>query len=354
MNLGFSIVICTYNGAARLEPTLEHIARLNVPEGCACEVILVDNASTDNTADFARKAWQDKGAPFSLNIIREGRAGKGYAVETGYDAAHYQYLVTCDDDNWLDKDYLRIALPILQGDPAIGALMGKGVAVFEKTPPEWIFKEGNEQYFVICGPMEAPGYFPPNNFGTWGAGTIFRKDDWDYLRSQGFTFLTSKIPGKAAGEDHELGRALLMIKRTFYYSDKLTFGHYMPADRLTWDKLKKNFETFGYVSHYNFLFAITLDALRSGRQLTRRRINKEFYAYALDFFRRFTLKQQVAYFIKPQEQGYQLKMLQYYSHFKWFFRLRKQAARDIEVLTSWMKPVLKQHGDNFQWVVGAY
>src|SRR6187402_822059 len=99
--LGFSIIVCTYNGASRLEQTIKHLAGLTIPPGHKTELILVDNASTDNTVAITQK-----------------RQGKGFAIETGYDAASYSYILTVDDDNWLDADYLTIATRLFQQHPA--------------------------------------------------------------------------------------------------------------------------------------------------------------------------------------------------------------------------------------------
>ena len=51
---GISCLICTYNGASRLAETLTCLARQVLPAGTPWEVILVDNASTDATAERAR------------------------------------------------------------------------------------------------------------------------------------------------------------------------------------------------------------------------------------------------------------------------------------------------------------
>lgn len=54
MPLGVSVVIPSYNGADRLPATLAHIAAQRVPPGLEWEVVLVDNASSDGTAEAAR------------------------------------------------------------------------------------------------------------------------------------------------------------------------------------------------------------------------------------------------------------------------------------------------------------
>jgi glycosyltransferase involved in cell wall biosynthesis len=349
VELGFSIVLCTYNGEKRLQLTLRHLALLKIPAAYQVELILVNNASTDNTDSFVKNTWEKLGTPFSVTILKEQRAGKGYAVETGYDAARYSYLLTVDDDNWLQADYLIRALKLFEMDKEIGALQGKSTAVFESTQPDWMKQEGMEHYFVIGGPIKEPGYFPKNNFGTWGAGMIIKKEDWQYLRSVSFGFLTSKLPGKAAGEDHELARALLMMGRKFYYSDELKFQHYMPAERLTWEKLKQNFGSFGYVSYYNFLFATVLQALQKSEKINVAEIKKSFLRYFFASLKNFTLKQHIAYWLYPQKQYYQLKMFQYFSNFKWFLRLKKNAGKDIRFLQNWMKLVLEKYPGRFEW-----
>jgi glycosyltransferase involved in cell wall biosynthesis len=49
---GISIVICTYNGVKRLQPTLEAIFKLTIQQDLSWELIIVDNASTDNTSSL--------------------------------------------------------------------------------------------------------------------------------------------------------------------------------------------------------------------------------------------------------------------------------------------------------------
>jgi glycosyltransferase involved in cell wall biosynthesis len=47
---GISLVICTFNGASRLKPTLEAIFNQEDQHQIPWELIIIDNASTDETA----------------------------------------------------------------------------------------------------------------------------------------------------------------------------------------------------------------------------------------------------------------------------------------------------------------
>jgi len=55
---GISVVICCYNSASRLPATLQHIAEQSLDSEILWEIIIVDNASTDNTAEIASTYWQ--------------------------------------------------------------------------------------------------------------------------------------------------------------------------------------------------------------------------------------------------------------------------------------------------------
>src|SRR5207245_421551 len=49
-----SVVVGTHNHAESLRHTLQSLKQLSMPEGMACELIVVDNASSDETAEVVR------------------------------------------------------------------------------------------------------------------------------------------------------------------------------------------------------------------------------------------------------------------------------------------------------------
>jgi cellulose synthase/poly-beta-1,6-N-acetylglucosamine synthase-like glycosyltransferase len=56
-NWGVSVVICCYNSSQRLPQTLGHLLAQECEVDLPWEVIVVDNASTDGTAEVARSVW---------------------------------------------------------------------------------------------------------------------------------------------------------------------------------------------------------------------------------------------------------------------------------------------------------
>lgn len=231
--IGISIVICTYNGEDRLKQTLAHLAQQIDIKDLKIELLIVNNNSTDDTVVVAKKIWSDCGAPFELKILEEPRPGKGHAIETGYDAARYSYIVTVDDDNWLEKNYLNIAFELIHNKPDVALVVGKGIAVFEVEQPEWFGAYAQSSY-AVGSPLPKTGYFPREVKQVAGAGMVFKKSIWINLRNTGYGFFTSKGRGKAVGEDSELSLIVNYLGYRNYFDEKLIFYHFMPASRLTW------------------------------------------------------------------------------------------------------------------------
>src|ERR1700744_2439989 len=166
---GISILICTHNGQKNLPETLKHVAAQKVSADLQWEVMLVNNASIDDTVATALKIW-DEYKSIPLVIIDEKKPGKDKAVDAGLYNAKYRYVIICDDDNWLNDDYVQTAYTIMEQDPAIGILGGKGVPEFEVEPPDWFF---NYQVYYAIGDQHIVSgnvkhYWPKYNF-IWGA-----------------------------------------------------------------------------------------------------------------------------------------------------------------------------------------
>src|ERR1044071_3288290 len=98
MSASLSIIIPAYNEAARLEKTLRGVVdylRQNRPEA---EVIVVDDGSTDETADLARKVFEDSGDLRTSVISYKSNLGKGRAVRLGLQAARGDVALFSDAD----------------------------------------------------------------------------------------------------------------------------------------------------------------------------------------------------------------------------------------------------------------
>lgn len=96
MRKTLSIIIPAYNEERHLRRCLEAIAAQTVAPD---EVIVVDNNSTDATADIARQF------PF-VTVVRESRQGRVYARDAGFDAATTDILGRIDADTVLPPNWV--------------------------------------------------------------------------------------------------------------------------------------------------------------------------------------------------------------------------------------------------------
>ncbi|MEV6241273.1 bifunctional polysaccharide deacetylase/glycosyltransferase family 2 protein [Lentzea sp. NPDC051838] len=111
-----SVVIPAYNEAVNIAATVRSIAANN---HCAdVEVIVVDDGSTDGTADRA----EELGLP-GVTVIRQANQGKPAALNTGVRAAKYDVLVLLDGDTIFEPDTIgELVQPF--ADAGVGAVSG--------------------------------------------------------------------------------------------------------------------------------------------------------------------------------------------------------------------------------------
>ncbi|MDX2047949.1 MAG: glycosyltransferase [Chitinophagaceae bacterium] len=239
MSFGFSIVICCYNSAKRLPETLKHIAKLDIPPSVPCELIIVNNASTDNTEEVVHEEWGRYSSPVNLQVVFEKNPGLTEARKKGFGSARYEYILFCDDDNWLQKDYLAICYKILKDRPDIGVLGGYGEPVFEVDPPGW-FHYFNEVKLIAIGP-QASKSGPVKSKLVYGAGSVYKKTAYQLLQFEEYEFNLTGRQGKkfTSGEDYELCLATYLNGYEIWYEPKLRFKHFIPSSRLTREYAEK-------------------------------------------------------------------------------------------------------------------
>ena len=229
---GVSIIICCHNGERRLRETIKHIAQQEVPENVHWEFILIDNCSTDNSVAVANQTWAEFGTSKNFRIVEELVLGLSHARQKGFSEAKYEFMIMCDDDNWLAKDYVAKAHAIMTKNPKIGALGGYGSLVFEVNPPDWI---RHSSIFAAGKQAETNGQVRRHRI--YGAGAVVRKSAVNKLSKLGFTSLLSDRKGieLSSGGDYELCYALVFAGYEVWYDDRLRFEHYITKERITWD-----------------------------------------------------------------------------------------------------------------------
>jgi glycosyltransferase involved in cell wall biosynthesis len=283
---GVSIVICCYNSSSRLPDAFKYLLKQEVPSDILWEVIVVDNASTDNTSHIARSFWPDD-AQTQLRIVNEPNPGLSHARKRGFMEAQYEIISFLDDDNWAAPNWVSLVSEIMTAHPDVGACGGRTVAKIYGSAPSW-FTEYSSGY-VIGRQFNKTGDITWNKGWLWGAGLTIRKKAWEELNQTGFQSILSGRTGNkiSSGEDVELCYALRLAGWRLWYSDDLVIQHYIPFERLTIDYLSKlefgfGAQTVGF-DPYNFYVSHTHAEIKTiFGKIWLRKLFREFY---ICFFR---------------------------------------------------------------------
>lgn len=245
---GVSIIICCYNSEKRLPITLKYIANQQLKDNYPVEVIIVDNNSSDDTSIVARELWDTFGTPFPLTVILEKEPGLSCARRAGVMAAQYEYGLFCDDDNWLNIEYLDTSIELFERNPRVGILGGCSVAISDVDLPPWFFTKAGS--FAVGTQSDAEGDITWRYF-VWGAGMTFRLNVLRSIYESGVMPLVSDRKGKAltSGGDGEISAWFIFAGYRLYYSDKLLFKHYIPSSRLT-DEYYQSFFNQSYPTEW--------------------------------------------------------------------------------------------------------
>lgn len=237
-----SVVICCFNSASRITPTLEALSFQKT--NCEWEIILVDNNSKDNTIIKSQKIWNELNANIPFRIVKEINSGLSSARKTGVLNAKGELIIFCDDDNHLDPMFVQNAVSIMENDNNIGALCGLNEPLTEIELPD-IVKKHISAY--ACGHFGMQTQYLEDKTVPWGAGLVVKRAFLSKLYDNNFESLLSDRKGKelSSGGDTEFCYILKLLGYKWKYDTRLKLKHAIPTNRLNEEYLKKLYFGFG-------------------------------------------------------------------------------------------------------------
>jgi glycosyltransferase involved in cell wall biosynthesis len=268
---GVSVIICCYNSSLRLPETLKHIANQDVTD-LRWEVIIVNNNSSDKTVEVAKEEWARHQFEVPFLVVDEPEQGLSKARRKGVEVSNFEYLVFCDDDNWLSPDYIHNAAKILNSNPSIGVAVGNIQAVTEVDPPYWF---NSYSGWYACGSQSYKDGDLSERSYVWGAGMVLRKMIYTKILELN---ISSVLPGRSgtslsSGEDSEISKWALLLGYKLWFSELLQLKHFIPKERVSLSYLEKlisgNKISDYWLDKYNILIQIKKSNYTSGRLLTK-------------------------------------------------------------------------------------
>ncbi len=238
-----SLIICTRNRAASMSRCLDALDATDflASEG---ELILVNNASTDNTSDVLHAFVAN--CSFPASIVEEPGLGLSCARNAGLHRAKGNIIAFTDDDCYLEAGYLQKAIEVFESgefDFCAGRILlydesdAKYSVNYDEDreifPPRSYIRPGKIQGANMVfrrSVIETVGMFDP----MFGAGTPFRAEDIDYCATVSLAgFVGAFIPelvvyhhhGRKPGDDIENLKRANDYARGAFFAKFILRGH---------------------------------------------------------------------------------------------------------------------------------
>jgi GT2 family glycosyltransferase len=119
-----SVVVVSWNGRRFLNDCLASLSLQTYP---SCEVILVDNGSTDSSVSFAREKFPD----VEIIELKENRGFTGGNL-AGFKAARGEFVALVNNDTRAEEKWLETLVKPMFEDPAIGICASKIIFAGDK------------------------------------------------------------------------------------------------------------------------------------------------------------------------------------------------------------------------------
>ena len=139
-HIELSIIVPSFNEELRLPASLDHIAEYVAASRRSTEVLVVDDGSTDRTAEVAA-AYADRIA--NLRVLKNGEnRGKGYSVRHGMLEAKGEVVLFTDAD---------LSAPIEEADKLLAAMEQYDVAIGSRAMDRSLIKVHESAFREFAG-----------------------------------------------------------------------------------------------------------------------------------------------------------------------------------------------------------
>lgn len=216
-----TVVVCTYNRAELLRGAIESLLKLRMPLGGDVEILVVDNASTDQTAEVVGGLQQN--SPITLRYVFEPNQGIAHARNRGLEEARGGWVAFFDDDQIADSHWLVGLIDAANRHRTFCV----GGAVKLLLPEDY-----REPLSGVCRVLlsESPANAPVQPYRdprTPGTGNMLLRRDLA-RRLGGFD-----VHATMGGEDTDLYRRMRREGVLAWYEPTAVIYHHVPHQRLS-------------------------------------------------------------------------------------------------------------------------
>lgn len=222
-----SFIICTYNRERYIYECLSRLAKNTVQTGW--EIVLVNNNSTDRTAEECQRFAQDY-PKADYHYFVETQQGLSFARNRGIQEAKGEWLVFLDDDAMVEPDYIASLQKHLSAHPEAGAFGGQIIPLFEDGEPEW-YSKWTMIYVSAMDRGKTVHPFPANKYPI-GANMGVKREVIDRVGIFN-TVLGRTGNNLLSGEEKDLFNRIHAAGYPILYFPDIQVHHCIPAHRTT-------------------------------------------------------------------------------------------------------------------------
>ncbi len=115
-----TIIIPCFNEGIVIEKAVKSVQEIEYPN---LEILVVDDGSTDDTFEIAKKMEKD----YSVRVLTKVNGGKSKALNYGIEQSLGEFFVCMDADSILGKNLLLKTIPLFEKDAKLAAVAGSVV-----------------------------------------------------------------------------------------------------------------------------------------------------------------------------------------------------------------------------------
>jgi len=276
-----SVIIPTYNNCKLLKKALISLRNQTFIHN-NFEIIVVDNASTDDTAAIV-KQFQVENNDLLVKYFYEPIPGLLSGRHRGIKESCGELLCFIDEDIQADKDWL-VAIYETFKTTDVQLVTGKNLPNYESKPPEWLNSMWNKNVFGInCGELSLIDFGDeeidiPARF-VWGLNYSIRR--CAVLQLGGFN--PDAVPPnyqKYQG-DGESGLSFKAEQKGYKarYNPKVLVHHFVPKKRMTVEYFRKRYFYQGVANSYTDIRLLFTDKAKDNKILYLLIIEKNIWYY---------------------------------------------------------------------------
>ena len=209
-----SIVVVTRNGAANLPVLMAALRAQTALREVPCELVVVDNGSTDGSAEVVRSLAE--GLDFPVTLEFEVRPGKALGLNRAVALARGEIIAFTDDDGVPAPDWIEATLAYFSRHPEVDCIGGR-VELYDRADAAITIRTSRREE-----PLSATE-FPICNVPIIGCNLAIRKEA--LVRVGGFDATVGPGSRIGSGDDIDLLYRLLKLGRRVVYVPSVVVQH---------------------------------------------------------------------------------------------------------------------------------